>query len=302
MAAENFEQTCISHLGAVELDESIIISAKERLTQAESLTVSLEEELTMLEQLTQFDLGRFLLVNKGLNGYWIDYIISGDHSNVEKDSLEYWLLKHAPIVQATQERFKIFQEETQKRLESNLTLASIPCGAMNDLLLLDYSNVKNVSLIGVDIDQESISLAQLNINKAITNSFSASLLKEDAWNLNQNVKVNVILSNGLNIYEPNETRLIELYTKFYNALTENGVLITSFITKSPAVDSNSPWKNIDKNNLVKQKALFADVIQAKWQNSLTEEQAIYQLSQAGFKDIKIIYDSQGMFPTVIARS
>jgi hypothetical protein len=301
MTEENFEQTCISHLGTIELDQLIVTNTKERLAQITNLTFPLEEELKLLEQLTQFDLGRFLLVNKGLDGYWIDYIISGNHDAVEEGSLEDWLLKQAPIVQATKERFKIFQDETQKRLKSDISLASIPCGSMNDLLLLDYTKVINVNLIGVDIDQKSINLAQENIDRSIKTSFSATLLKQDAWNLDQNMQFNMILSNGLNIYEPNETRLIELYTKFYNALTHDGVLITSFITKSPAVDANSPWKNINKADLAKQKALFADIIQAKWQNSLSQEQVIYQLNQAGFTDIKIIYDTQGMFPTVIAK-
>ena len=47
--------------------------------------------------------------------------------------------------------------------------------------------------------------------------------------------------------------------------------------------------------------MFADIIKAKWQNALTENQMRHQLEQAGFNQIEILYDSQGMFPTVIAK-
>lgn len=45
------------------------------LKNKNDLTLPLEQALEMLEQLGQFELGRFLLSNKGLNGYWTSYII-----------------------------------------------------------------------------------------------------------------------------------------------------------------------------------------------------------------------------------
>ena len=291
---------CISHLGTLEFNDPMVEEIAIRLrNSADKLALPLEEELALLEQLTQFELGRFLLQNKGLNGYWTDYIISGDHRNVLPDSFEDWCLSLAPLVRATQERFAIFQEEIQKKLVSEMNLASIPCGAMNDLLKLDYSNAQDVHLVGIDIDPESIELAQNNIAKT---SLSATVEKYDAWTFkrDEDNKFDLITSNGPHIYEPSEERLVELYKNFYEALRPNGYLVTSFIAKPPMVDPNSSWKNVDMAHLIKQKAVFADIIQAKWQNSWSELEMRNQLEQAGFEIEKIIYDSQGMFPTVLA--
>ncbi len=180
-----------------------------------------------------------------------------------------------------------------------MSLASIPCGAMNDLLKLDYSNVLNVHLVGIDIDSDSIELAKNNIAKTSLNAKSEI---SDAWKLkrSEDNKFDLITSNGLNIYESSEERLVELYKNFYDALGPNGYLVTSFIAKSSSVDPNSTWQNVNKDFLIKQKAVFADIIQAKWQNSWTEAQMRNHLELAGFSNIEIIYDSQRMFPTVIA--
>lgn len=53
-------------------------------------------------------------------------------------------------------------------------------------------------------------------------------------------------------------------------------------------------------DLTKQKAVFGNLVQGKWQNFWKESQMRDQLEQAGFSNIEIIYDSQGMFPTVVA--
>lgn len=297
------DDVCISHLGSLEFNNSVVEEITERLSNsADSLTYSLEEELNLLEQLTQFELGRFLLQNQGFNGYWIDYAISGDHSSLEDDSLEYWLVTKAPVVKATQERFAILQKEIQNRLVSNMSLASIPCGSMSDLLTLDYLNAANVKLTGIDIDPDSLPLVQSNADKINNPSFSINLEQEDAWKLERDAdnKFDLITSNGLNIYEPDEKVLIDLYTKFHDALRPGGYLVASFLTKSPMVDSESPWKNFNMFDLTKQKAVFGDLVQGRWQNFWKESQMRDQLEQAGFSEIEIIYDSQGMFPTVVA--
>jgi len=52
-------------------------------------------------------------------------------------------------------------------------------------------------------------------------------------------------------------------------------------------------------NLAKQKILFSDILQAKWQCFNSEESVKKQLGIAGFKVIDIIYDKQKMFPTIV---
>jgi len=43
-----------------------------------------EQQLEILKELTNFELGRFLIVNRGLNGHWTDYILK--HLQKEKIS------------------------------------------------------------------------------------------------------------------------------------------------------------------------------------------------------------------------
>jgi|TARA_B110000503_G_C6754422_1_gene252902 hypothetical protein len=42
------------------------------------------------------------------------------------------------------------------------------------------------------------------------------------------------------------------------------------------VSENSPWKSISHADLIKQKAIFMDIIQSKWKNPVSEMKAIKQ--------------------------
>lgn len=296
---DELEPTFASHLG-LDFDENIVIEIEEQLRNSKSLTLPLETELSLLHELTKFELGKFLLQNKGLNGYWTRYIIIGDHSNVKEGSLEDWILTQGPVVCATQQRFAIFQQETNKLLTSGMTLASIPCGLMDDLLSLNYAEKENIKLVGIDLDLESINLAKNNIEKYNKN-VSTELKLENAWDLSASEEYDLISSNGLNIYEPNDERVIKLYQEFYDALRPNGYLVTSFLTPPPVLNPDSPWREFSMENVIKQKAIFSDILQAKWQVFRTEAQVRNQLEQVGFKVLNVIYDKQAMFPTIIAQ-
>ena len=130
---------------------------------------------------------------------------------------------------------------------------------------------------------------------------SVSLIKKDAWDLGVDEQYDILTSNGLNIYEPDDKKVVALYKQFFKALKPNGTLITSFLTPPPVLSPNSSWKDYDPAAALKQKAVFVDILQVAWQSFRTEAQTREQLLQAGFTDIAIVYDKQGMFPTVIAR-
>ena len=290
-------QSIISHdhKGVLDYEQK-----QQRLKSSNNLSLPLEEELILLKQLDEFDLGKFLFKNKGLNGYWTSYIILYAPQKKLDHPLEQWIIHEAPTVKATQERFKIFNQQLQKNLKSNMCLASIPCGLMDDLLRLNFSNVENIKLIGIDLDDHSLILARenaANLKKNVMTSF----LKKDAWDLNIQKQYDVLTSNGLNIYEPDDQKVVALYKQFYNALKPNGLLIASFLTPPPALSKESSWRNVNAENAIKQKAIFADILQVQWQAFRTENQTRAQLEKAGFKEIEIIYDSQGIFPTIIAR-
>lgn len=272
---------------------------KNRLTQTENLALPLEQELKLLDGLSQFELGRFLLANRGLNGYWTAYVILYSLRKESKHPLEHWMLNKAPGFKATKERFKIFQEQLQLHLQDNWTLASLPCGLMDDLLSLDYSNKTNINLVGIDLDADSLELAAQNAIKY--NFKNVTFLKKIAWNLGIESELNLITSNGLNIYEPDDEKVTAFYQQCYKALKPNGIFITSFITPPPTVSNESTWVNFNKEDLIKQKAIFNDILEVNWQTFRTEKQTCNQLIQAGFKVKEVLYDSQGIFPTVVAR-
>jgi SAM-dependent methyltransferase len=289
-------QVIISHNNSREYNLS---EHKNRLARTENLTLPLEQELKLLDGLSQFELGRFLLSNRGLNGYWTAYVILYSLRKESMHPLEHWMLNKAPGFKATKERFRIFQEQLQSHLQDNWTLASLPCGLMDDLLSLDYSNKTNINLVGIDLDAESLELAAQN---AIKQDFkNVTFLKKDAWNLGIESELNMITSNGLNIYEPDDEKVTAFYQQCSKALKPNGIFITSFITPPPAISNESTWVNFNTEDLIKQKAIFNDILQVNWQTFRTEKITCNQLAQAGFEIKEVLYDSQGIFPTVVAR-
>lgn len=287
----------ITHYSSLKVDTSDVNYIK-RLASASDLALPMEQELELLAQLKQFDLGNFLLSNKGLNGFWTSYIIQ-NRPKANRHPLEAWILESSPVFCATRERFYIFQQVLIDNLKNGCVVASIPCGLMDDLLFLDTDDFDDLTFVGIDYDQDSIDSAKKNSQSL--NNVIIHFYQKDAWNLNLECQFDIITSNGLNIYEPNEARVIELYRNFHRSLKQNGLLVTSFLTPSPAASAESPWVNYSPDAVTKQQALFGDIIGANWQVFRSESETRAQLGAAGFNDIKCIYDSRAMFPTVIAR-
>lgn len=257
------------------------------------------EKLELLKALSEFPLGRFLLTNRGLNGYWTAYVILHGMQSPSSSPLESWLLNDAPGIKATKERFYIFQHEIQKRLKDNMVVASVPCGLMDDLFIPDYNNLSNISLVGIDLDSRSLTLAKENANNYGIDF--VEFLEKDAWHLEITNQFDMLVSNGLNIYESNPKRLINLYQQYNQAIKLGGTLITSFLTPPPIISPESPWKNVNMEDVKKQQLIFGELIQANWQFYQLEKDVREQLNKAGFIVDNIIEDNQGMFPTVIAR-
>jgi len=281
------------------LTSNDIQNIENRLRARSDLTLPLEEEIQLLHQMTEFELGRFLLKNGGISGYWTAYwLIHGPQKQLSHP-LENWLINHAPAFMASRERYKIFSTETQKRLKPDMKLASIPCGLLDDLLHLDYASAPNTQIYGFDLDAESIELAKVNAKKYGKESAS-HIEARDAWNLKADQEFDIITSNGLNFYEPDDAKVVELYQSFYGALKKGGILITSFLTPPPQIDPNSTWKNFNPADVQKQKAIFRDIMDARWSALRSEELTRSQLETAGFKIREVIYDRQGLFPTLIA--
>lgn len=263
------------------------------------------EALQILAELQTFSLGRHLLLHGSLNGYWTRYCVSGQAMNRKTalrdgfGQLEDFILNLSPTMQATQERFEIFRRETQARLHDQMTVASIPCGFMDDLLSLDYSRIPNIRRVGLDIDPKSIEGALAN---AKTYALKSEAYIADAWDMRTYAKqFDLITSNGLNIYVDDREHELELYRSFASALKPGGWLITSFLTPPPSMDRNSPWQIIDRAAVVRQKIIFSDVLKAKWRVFRSEALMRELLALAGFEVLNVFYDRQKLYPTVVAR-
>jgi hypothetical protein len=292
----------ISHSYDNEL-KSKIAETKERLiSEGDKDYTTVAEELSLLERMSKHSLGQFLILNGGINGFWTDYIVNHEHGRNKIPNSERLLLENFPSIIATQQRGKIFQKILQDNVSDRAVMASIPCGVMGDLLNLDFSQINDFKLIGVDLDEESLTLAE---EKAIANRLigHSEFKLSNAWDLDLKEEVDILTSNGLNIYEPNADRVVKLYQGFHDALKDNGLLITSFLTPHPAIDKSSPWnfEAIDSECLRQQRVVFADIMQAKWQCFMSESKFRNVLEKAGFEKIEVEYDKARIFPTVTAR-
>ncbi len=271
---------------------------------------TVQDQLDVLNQFCEFPLGRFILERKGANGFWTDYMLShpekGRLSGLNSEgkpfsALEDFFLNRCPIVVAHQERFKIFQDVTQKMLKENVVLASIPCGLSKDILTLDYSGISSFKLIGIDIDEESLTLARNLANeKGIAN---AEFLEQDAWQLQFNEELDIITSSGLNVYEPNPEKVLDLYRSFFKALKPGGSLIISVITYPPGETKETDWDltGIAEEDLLLDQILHKDILDIKWRNFRSSNELSKEFEQVGFSKVSVFFDKHRIFPTIVAQ-
>ena len=270
---------------------------------------SVAQRLQFLQELSEFEFGRFLIINRGINGYWTHYMLTypwfgkKTGKNDQKEpigNMEHFLL-NSPLLKATQQRFQIFLEQNQACVKDGATLASIPCGLLGELLYLDYDAIRDISLTGLDYDNDTLHDAKVLADKKNLSAY-IELIQTDAWSMNINNQFDLLSSNGLNIYEPSDDKVTKLYQEFYAALKPGGKLVTSFVTPPPTMTNQCEWR-LDKLNLdelLKQKAIFADTLQVKWQCYRSTDKTRKQLESVGFTDLTFIADDAHLFPTVVA--
>lgn len=287
--------------------EDLLQRITSRLRQAGDLPgASVDQQIQLLEALCAFELGRFLLANRGLNAYWTHQVVTYPHGATPRDSmsdLESRVFEKLPAVLATRERFGIFRRQLQALLQGPApVLASIPCGLMGELLLLGHGPQSAATLVGIDLDQQALNGARaLAQERGLADR--VVLRCEDAWTFGSRDEFDVLASNGLNIYEPDDARVTALYRSFFDALKPGGSLVTSFLTPPPALSDASPWNlaEVDAEALALQHLLFVRIIEAKWSAFRTHAQTRAQLEAVGFVDIAFTDDRARMFPTVVAR-
>jgi uncharacterized protein involved in tolerance to divalent cations/SAM-dependent methyltransferase len=305
------QQNLLSHAFSTENITVAIQEITSRIKQqGDKPYVTVQTQLEILEQLSQFEFGRFLILNRGINGYWTHYMLTHpwirgetpiNHSLEKLTSTEQFLLESAPSILATQQRFEIFLQENQKEVNNGAKLACIPCGMMGELLYLNFENIDKIQLTGLDYDPNTLNDARSLATKQ-NRLPMIKLHQGDAWQMTFNNEFDLISSNGLNIYEPDDERVTQLYQGFYNALKPGGKLVTSFLTPPPNLSNSCEWdmSAINQADLLKQKIIFVDILEAKWQCFRTSAQTQLQLESVGFERIEFIYDKAKLFPTVVA--
>jgi ubiquinone/menaquinone biosynthesis C-methylase UbiE len=261
------------------------------------------EVANALSALGNFELGRFLLDNLGLNGHWTSYVLMHpDRGRLTKTSsdgsplteLETWLLDRCPIFLATQERFRIFRELTQPLIRPGMKLASLPAGLMDDLLTLDYSQAPDVVLTAVDLHPDTLCEAQQNLTR-LNPPVAVEFERRDAWQLAATERWDLLTSNGLNIYVEDDNRCVDFYRNVARALKPNGVFVVSFITPP------DQWQPKVMADMEYQRFLFKEVVPVKWSCVRAESKTREQLREAGFDVLSVSYDTQRMFPAVVAK-
>ncbi len=283
---------------ASSFDESVGLIREKVMKRGDLPHASVGRQLELLEQLAQFGLGRFLIQHQGgLNGYWTHYVI--ERPQAPSTPLEDFLLNRSPVILATRERAQIFKKAIRDEMKEGETFASIPCGLMGDFLTLGKTPVRYV---GIDLDPESIEGAKSLAQEKELSSL-CSFRQKDAWAMEEKEEFRLIASNGLNIYEKSNDRVVQLYRKFYQALKKGGVLVTSFLTPPPGSAHRCEWKmdQISLENSLIQKIITVDLLDARWLVFRSTETMRNHLHQAGFKNVQFLPDSQGMFITVLAR-
>lgn len=258
--------------------------------------------LGFLDDLVEFELGRFLIKNKSLSGYWTWYIISGLNRHSVTSTIEKFILEKSPAMLATRERFNIFQQLMAKHILSNSLVCSVPCGVMADLLTLKIpETIHGVRFVGIDMDEEVFTQAK-QLNHQVKNRFNCDFIVKDAWQLGEENQYDIITSNGLNIYEKENDKVIALYRAFYHALKNKGKLICSALTHPPGDSEISEWdlNVINQEDLKMHAIIFKTILQVTWANFRTSERTCSQLKAAGFEDIEIHWDTQRIFPSFCA--
>ncbi len=267
---------------------------KERLTrEGDTEIATLSEKLDILDELTRFELGRFLILNKGLDGNWSHYIAYEFPRLAEnmkpQPSMERTLIEMLGEMELWT-RLELVKKLLQKEMRNGISLLSVPCGVMAALSTLDFSQLSDFKLCGVDLDPNVLQAAR-EFNKKQGLASHTEFLCRDAWNLGLNNQFDIVVSMGLNIFVGDFDKVLDLYRSLRATLKPGGKLMVSFMTPYPFRDPNTErdLSSLNQNAVRLHRIVLSEIVKTGVVNFCSSQQMIDQLKTIGFSKVEIHY-------------
>lgn len=301
----------ISHRHGTDADLAAAISgARARIAAADRRFGTREQLLADLEVFSQCDFGRWMLIHGGWDAYWtryvLDYVPPADPA--EANSVELFFLTRGSGIIATRERAAIFNEVINELLVPGTVAMSVGCGYMDELLRVPNAG-RAARLVGVDLDPEALTgAAQTAAEQGLA---ELCLFAEgDAWDLpsaevtigdqatyQQLVTggIDLITSNGLNVYVEDDDATTALYRSFRRAMRPGGTLVVSAIT--PPEDWDFTGVDREESRRLRGLMLICDVM---WSHYRSEATTRAELAEAGFEVADVRWDTRRIYPTFLA--
>lgn len=82
-------------------------------------------------------MGRYLLVNGGGNGYWTDVLATHEAKEAYGSEVEAFMLRDSNLRRLIQ---PTLYEQVEPVLRPGMSVASVPCGLMSEVLLSKVQN------------------------------------------------------------------------------------------------------------------------------------------------------------------
>lgn len=242
-----------------------------------------------LNELVAFPIGRFILVNGGLNGYWTNYLarIGCDMINERAKARQFTNETEEYIVASSAEmrgeHEMLLRNIIGPLLKPGLAVASVPCGLMSEVLLA-AEHFEGVKLYAIDIDNCNFDLIREKYgDRLVGNEFHP--LAMDALTLDFDCKFDLITCLGFVMYLK-EDYFPDFLSRLHRALKPGGRLILSFY---PEASEHSTLFACDAA-LSRMEAIdreFVMCIEVRYTTRISTSAMVRYFSKAGFVRISI---------------
>ena len=301
----------ISHRDGTDADlDAAMAAARARIAGADARFGSREQLLDDLDVFSRCEFGRWMLIHGGWNAYWTRYVMDYEApaDSAEANPVELFFLTRGSGIVATRERAAIFNEVIDGLMVPGTVAMSVGCGYMDELLRVPSAG-RAAHLVGVDLDPEALTGAE---QTAAEHGLAQLCLfaEGDAWELpaarvvdgDQTTyqklvagNVDLLTSNGLNVYVEDDDATTALYRSFRRAMRPGASLVVSAIT--PPEEWDFTGVDREESRRLRGLMLICDVM---WSHYRSEATTRAELAEAGFEVVDVRWDSRRIYPTFLA--